>query len=302
MNGAAHGSALDQMIDRTTDRAIEVSDLSFTYPEAKVETLHGFSFSVRRGEIFGFLGPSGAGKSTTQNILIGLLRDYQGSVRVGGQEIRHARPSFYERIGVAFEFPAFYSRFTALENLQYFASMYRGETRSPSHLLELFGLTDAAHRRVSAYSKGMKTRLNLCRALINNPDVLFLDEPTTGLDPTTARRVMTVIDGERRAGTTVFLTTHNMHVADELCDRVAFMVDGSLPVIDAPATLRDRYGSPSVVVTYDTPPENEEFPLQDLADNPKFLARLRKRSIRRIHSQEASLEDVFTATTGRGLT
>lgn len=282
--------------------AIEVSDLVFTYHGAQVETLHGLSFSVHRGEIFGFLGPSGAGKSTTQNILIGLLRDYEGSVRVGGQEIRDARPPFYEHVGVAFEFPAFYSRFTALENLEYFASMYRGRTRSPLKLLELFGLADAAHRRVQAYSKGMKTRLNLCRALINDPDILFLDEPTSGLDPTTARHVRQVIEDERNTGTTVFLTTHNMQIADELCDRVAFMVDGTLPVIDAPAALRERHGSPSVVVTYHTPPESEEFALGSLAEDPTFLARLHERKIRRIHSQEATLEDVFIVTTGRGLT
>ena len=283
--------------------AIDVRDLRFTYPGAAAETLHGVSFSVSAGEIFGFLGPSGAGKSTTQNVLIGLLRGYAGSATVAGQEIRTAPRVLYESLGVAFEFPYFFSRFTAMENLRYFASLYRGATRDPAELLHRFGLGEAAHQRVATYSKGMKTRLNLCRAFLNEPQIVFLDEPTTGLDPATARHVRGVIRSMRDAGTTVFLTTHNMQVADELCDRVAFIVDGTLPVVDSPYALRQQYGTRSVVVDIQTSagPIQEEFPLRDLADNAAFLERLRNDGVLRVHSQEASLEDVFIATTGRGL-
>jgi len=172
---------------------IDVQNLNFTYPGRLEPTIHGMSFNIQKGEVFGFLGPSGAGKSTTQKILIGILKGYQGSVKVMDKEIKDIGPNYYERIGVAFEFPNFYSKFSVLENLKFFGSLYAGRTENPKTLLEQVGLDQATNMKVSQLSKGMKMRLNFCRALLNNPDILFLDEPTSGLDPVNAQRMKELI-------------------------------------------------------------------------------------------------------------
>ena len=160
---------------------IEVKDLQFTYPGAAAPAVRGMSFTVKEGEIFGFLGPSGAGKSTTQKILTGLLQGYSGSVQVLGRELSawsSAGHSYYEQIGVGFELPNHYLKLTALENLNYFRSLYSGPTDDPRELLAMVGLTDDADTPVGQFSKGMKMRLNFVRALLHRPRLLFLDEPS----------------------------------------------------------------------------------------------------------------------------
>ncbi|HEV2668736.1 MAG TPA: ABC transporter ATP-binding protein, partial [Blastocatellia bacterium] len=196
---------------------ITVENLSFNYPKTVEPALRGLSFGISRGEIFGFLGPSGAGKSTTQKILIGLLKDYQGQVSVLGKDLKDWRADYYERIGVSFEAPNHYLKLTALENLRYFAALYGDATQEPRGLIERVGLGADGDKPVSQFSKGMKNRLNVARALLHDPELLFLDEPTTGLDPVNARLIKELIEEQRSAGKTVFLTTHNMTVADELC-------------------------------------------------------------------------------------
>jgi fluoroquinolone transport system ATP-binding protein len=213
---------------------IDVRDLHFTYAHSNQPAVRGLSFIVERGEIFGFLGPSGAGKSTTQKVLIGLLEGYSGSVRVRGREVAAWTADDYERIGVSFEAPNHFLKLTGLENLHYFASLYHGPTRVPAALLESVGLQSDGNRRVGEYSKGMKCRLSIARCLLNTPELLFLDEPTGGLDPVNMQRVKDLIRAERDGGATVFLTTHDMAAADELCDRVAFIVDGRIAGIDSP--------------------------------------------------------------------
>ena len=178
-------------------RTIEVENLSFRYPSAKGDTIREIDFSVEQGEVFGFLGPSGAGKSTLQKILTGTLREYRGSVRVFGIEMKRRRSDYYQHIGVDFEFPNFYGKFTARENLRYFASLYAGETADPMALLERVGLHRDADKRVDSFSKGMKMRLGFVRALLHDPALLFLDEPTSGLDPANARVLKGMIREER---------------------------------------------------------------------------------------------------------
>ena len=207
---------------------IEAHDLTFTYPGTRKPTLTGLSFEVEKGEIFGFLGPSGAGKSTTQKILIGLLKDFDGTVSVFGRDIHSWKSDFYESVGVSFELPNHYLKLTAVENLSYFRSLYQGETEEPEKLLELVGLGGDGALRASQFSKGMKNRLNFARSLLNKPELIFLDEPTTGLDPMNTRRVKDIILGKKREGRTIFLTTHDMLAATELCDRVAFIIDGQI--------------------------------------------------------------------------
>ncbi len=282
---------------------IEVEKLNFTYAKADVPALEDVCFDVQRGEIFGFLGPSGAGKSTTQKILIGLLKGFQGRVTVLGKDLSGWKSEYYERIGVSFELPNHFLKLTAIENLAYFSSLYRRPTHTPQAVLELVGLHEDGDRRVGEYSKGMKSRLNVARALLHDPDVLFLDEPTSGQDPVNARRLKELIKAQQHAGKTIFLTTHDMAVADELCDRVALIVDGRIKLIDAPRTLKLQYGHPSVRVEYqaNSHQERAEFALAGLDRNDAFLSILREDNVLTIHSQEATLEDVFIRATGRSL-
>lgn len=282
---------------------INVNNLTFTYTGTTEPAIKDISFIVQSGEIFGFLGPSGAGKSTTQKILFRLLQGFQGSVQVFERDLREWGYDYFEQVGVSFEMPNHYTKLTARENLRYFGALYQGNVKSPDELLEMVGLLDDADTLVSQFSKGMKNRLSVARSLVNDPKLLFLDEPTAGLDPVNARKVKDLIKAQKDAGKTVFLTTHDMHIADELCDRVAFIVDGKLSVIDSPRELKLRYGKPEVRVEFGLNGKNEQrdFELAGLADNAEFLKLLREGGVRTLHTQEATLENIFIQMTGRSL-
>ncbi|MFL5803657.1 MAG: ABC transporter ATP-binding protein [Roseiflexaceae bacterium] len=282
---------------------ITVKHMTFTYAGTPAPAVSDVSFSIARGEIFGFLGPSGAGKSTTQKILIGLLKGYMGRIAVLGKDLAAWGSDYYERVGVSFELPNHFLKLTALENLAYFAALYRRPARDPQELLELVGLGQDGKLPVGQFSKGMKNRLNVARALLHDPELLFLDEPTSGLDPVNARRIKDLIRAQQQAGKTIFLTTHNMAVAENLCDRVAFIVDGQVKLIDAPRALRLRYGAPMVRVEYqaNSHTTREEYALAGLGDNGAFLDLLRQGAVQTIHTQEATLEDIFITVTGRRL-
>lgn len=282
---------------------INVKNLAFTYRESKDITLKGLDFQVGKGEIFGFLGPSGAGKSTTQKILIGLLKGYQGHASVMGKAVSDWKSDYYEHIGVGFELPNHYLKLTALENLNYFRSLYSGETEDPQTLLEMVGLGDDGNTRVSNFSKGMKMRLNFVRALLNRPSLIFLDEPTAGLDPVNARLVKDIVMQQKAAGKTIFLTTHNMTTADQLCDRVAFIVDGEITMIDSPRELKIRHGERKVRIEYsiNNHVESQEFALDNLGKNQGFLRLLCEHQVETIHTQETTLESIFIQVTGRSL-
>jgi len=282
---------------------IKVNQLDFTYPTAQQPTIKDISFSINQGEIFGFLGPSGSGKSTTQKILIGLLKNYRGDISILRQDLSSWRSNLYERIGVSFEFPNHFLKLTALENLQYFRSLYSGETESPQSLLDMVNLSDDGRLRVSQFSKGMKIRLNFARALLHKPDLLFLDEPTAGLDPVNAHLIKEIIQKKKDEGTTILLTTHNMTVADQLCDRVAFLVDGKIVLTDSPRELKLRYGEPKVRIEYLAGDKTtaQEFPLKNLGANQDFLTLLNEHDIETIHTLETTLENIFIEITGRSL-
>jgi fluoroquinolone transport system ATP-binding protein len=282
---------------------IEIRDLRFTYAGRDTEAVKGIRFDIEKGEIFGFLGPNGAGKTTTQKILIGLLKGYQGDVTVLGRDLKSWGADYYERIGVYFELPNHYQKLTALENLAFFRALYAGETEDPQTLLAMVGLAADANTRVSQFSKGMQMRLTFARALLHRPELIFLDEPTAGLDPVNARQIRRIIRELKREGRTIFLTTHDMTVADELCDRVAFIVDGEIAVIDSPRALKIRHGERKVRVEYRASDNtgHAEFPLDGLGDNEAFLTLLRSKPIETIHTLEATLEDIFIQVTGRRL-
>ncbi|MBB4930751.1 fluoroquinolone transport system ATP-binding protein [Lipingzhangella halophila] len=282
---------------------IDVHGLRVRYRGSAAPAVDGMTFGVRTGEIFGFLGPSGAGKSTVQKVLTRLLRRYEGRVEVLGRPLTGWHSDYYERIGVGFELPAQFSKLTGRENLTAFARLYSGATESPGYLLDLVGLGDAADQRAGTYSKGMRLRLNLARALINRPELLFLDEPTSGQDPVHAESVRAIIRAQAAAGRTVVLTTHDMATADQLCDRVAFVSRGRLAAVDAPRELKRVHGRPGVVVEYraDGQLGRREFGVDSIATDPSFARLANDGVIETIHTREASLDQVFAAVTAETL-
>ncbi len=280
---------------------ITVNNLSYRYPKAKENTLLNLSFTIEKGEIFGFLGPSGAGKSTTQKILYRILQDYEGEITIEGKSLKEIDNAYFKRIGVGFELPNHYSKLTGEENINFFSSFYnKDEIADIDELFALVGLSDAKKKKVEEYSKGMQMRLNYIRALINNPDILFFDEPTAGLDPVNARKIKDHIKQLKKEGKTIFITTHNMNTADELCDRVAFIVNGKLEITDQPGKLKNKHGKDAVLVELKNG-KKQEFSMKDLALNKTFINFLQEDELLRINSEEATLEQVFIEVTGTNL-
>jgi fluoroquinolone transport system ATP-binding protein len=282
---------------------LKVQNLEFTYPKSNKKAVNGVSFEIQKGEIFGFLGPNGAGKTTTQKVIIGLLNGYEGNVEILGKNLQSWKTELYNRIGVGFELPNHYQKLTALENLELFASFYRRRTIPTMDLLKMVELEEDANQRVGTYSKGMKSKLNFARSLLNDPEVLFLDEPTTGLDPVGRRLIKNIILQKRKDGKAIFLTTHNMQDADELCDRVGFIVDGKLVLIESPKELKIKHGKKIVKLEYLKNGDlvSQEFDLKNLAENKSFFNLLKTDLVQTIHTEEATLEDIFIKATGRQL-
>ncbi len=279
---------------------ISVDSLCFSYTARPF--IEDMSFSVKDGEIFGFLGPSGAGKSTLQKILIGLLTSFRGRVTVNGTEIGRHGGGFYNRIGVDFEFPSLYEKLTARENLRFFGSLYQKQ-RDIDALLFSVGLLLDADKRVAGFSKGMKSRLNFVKALLHDPEVLFLDEPTAGLDPSNAGVMKDLIREEKAKGKTVVLTTHNMYDATELCDRVAFIVNGQIKALDTPRSLIMQRGASRISYTYSENGKEcrAETPLDKTAEDKTLQSLILGNRLTSIHSGEPTLNDVFVEITGRRL-
>lgn len=283
---------------------ISVEELTYTYPSGSTPAVRELTFDVEQGEVFGFLGPSGAGKTTTQNILIGLIKDWQGRIEVLDRPLGDWGADYYKTIGVSFESPNHYLKLSARENLEYFRSLYDGQADSVEDVLALVGLEADIDKVVGQFSKGMKNRLNFARSLMHRPKLWFLDEPTAGLDPVNAVRVREIIRQRQELGVTTVVTTHDMTTAEVVCDRVAIIIDGKIAAIDSPDALRRRYGSREVEVRWESSSEEnvaERFPFEGLADNPVFLDALRRPGLSTVHSLEATLEDVFLQVTGRTL-
>ncbi|MBX7095904.1 MAG: ABC transporter ATP-binding protein [Flavobacteriales bacterium] len=278
---------------------IQVESLSYNYPNGK-EVISNLNFSISKGEIFGFLGPSGSGKSTTQKILFRLLNNYRGTAQIAGKEVSQWNSELFNIIGVGFELPNHYLKMTARENLEFFGGFYR-KSMNVDALLESVGLLNDAHKKVSEFSKGMKMRLNFIRSFMHDPEILFLDEPTSGLDPVNAKMVKDIIADLRKKGKTIFITTHQMHDADELCDRVAFLSGGKIMAMDSPAQLKLRHSSNMVEVTVSGQSQKHQFPISKLGSNPDFLSLISHQEIETIHSREASLDEVFIKVTGKNL-
>src|SRR6056297_3833827 len=282
---------------------ISVQNLYHSYTNDDHYAVKDISFEVKKGEIFGFLGPSGAGKSTTQGVLTGLLPLQKGKVIVAGYDLHKVDNKRFNKIGVSFEQSNVYGKLTARENLQFYAKLFDVPTRDPDDLLKLVGLSGKENDKAGTFSKGMKHRLTFARSMINNPELWFLDEPTTGLDPAIASNIKDIIKEENKKGVTIFLTTHNMYIADELCDRVAFIVDGKIRLIDSPKELKLKYGEKLVEVEYMSQGKliKESYSTVVEKEKKKLIEVIKENNIQTMHTKEATLEEIFIKVTGRGL-
>jgi ABC-2 type transport system ATP-binding protein len=281
--------------------AIDAENLTYRYGDLKA--VDNISFSVAEGEILGFLGPNGAGKSTTIKMLAGQLRPHSGTASILGSDVERGSAEIQAQIGVCFEEKNLYLNMTAVENLSFFASLFRIKNVDIEELLQRVGLGDRAGDRVKNYSKGMQQRLMVARSLINSPQVLFLDEPTDGLDPVSSQAIRQIIKDEAQRGAAVLLTTHDMHEADELSDRVVFLNEGKIYAMDKPEALKLEHGKRSVKVRFKENDTIKELvvALDEAATGEQLKSAVDTEGILTIHTEEATLEDIFVEMTGRGL-
>jgi ABC-type multidrug transport system ATPase subunit len=282
--------------------ALEATSIAYAY--GTVLAVDDVSLKVAPGEVLGVLGPNGAGKSTTIKLLTGQLRPRSGTIEVFGLDLATHHADIQRRIGVCFEEKNLYASLTGRENLRFFARLFGLRRPDVDPLLARVGLAERADDRVTSYSKGMRQRLMVARALINTPDVLVLDEPTDGLDPVSARAIRQLIRDEAARGAAILLTTHDMYEADELSDRVAFIDRGRILTVDTPAELKLRAGQRTVRVQLRGADgiEEHDVGLDGEGDAGALAALLARPDVLTIHTQEATLEDVFVELAGRGLT
>ncbi len=299
---------------------IDVHELTKKY--GQFVAVNKISFSVAAGEVFGFLGPNGVGKTSTIRILTGLSRVTEGSCRILGEEMTPNNKEIRRRIGVVFEEPNLYSRLSGRQNLQFFAALYGAKKQKVDELLDEFELGDTGSKPVANYSKGMKQRLLICRALLGDPDLLVLDEPTSGLDLASVELIRNRILSFTEQGRTVFMSTHSLEEADELCSKVAFINHGKIIAEGDPRTLKLRYGQDYVQVDLVPKVPSDDFwklvndlqPFKTEQDDKVIAISLDLSSptlgsdidklgtvgeLLRIHSQEASLREVFKAVLSR---
>ncbi|MEN8235805.1 MAG: ABC transporter ATP-binding protein [Actinomycetota bacterium] len=281
--------------------AIAVDGIRFSYGD--ILAVDDVTFSVAPGETLGFLGPNGAGKSTTIKMLTGQLRPQQGSIELLGMGMPARREEIQARLGVCFEEKNLYLAMTGRENLVFFSKLFGIEGFNPELLLERVGLSTRLDDRVAEYSKGMRQRLMMARALINAPDVLLLDEPTDGLDPVSAIAIRDLIKEEAARGAAVLLTTHDMHEADTLSDRVAFINQGQILAIDTPENLKLKHGQRSVRIRSegDGGIDEQVIALDEAGAEDRIREAVSVEGLMTIHTEEATLEDIFVVYAGRGL-
>ncbi|MBN1288993.1 MAG: ABC transporter ATP-binding protein [Actinobacteria bacterium] len=281
--------------------SVRVENVAYAYDG--VQAVDHISFNVGAGEVMGFLGPNGAGKTTTVKMLTGLLPVEEGEVDILGMDISKQKKDVQARIGVCFEEKNLYEEMSAVENLKFFASLFGVNNIDADDLLKRVGLPVDRKDRVSNYSKGMKQRLMIARTLVNTPAVMFLDEPTDGLDPVSARTIREVIIQEKARGAAVFLTTHDMMEADVLSDRVAFINEGKIVALDTPDNLKHEHGKRVLKVRYHREGvlAEEEIDLDREDSAVKTERILENYDVMDMHTEEATLEDIFIQLTGRRL-
>lgn len=269
---------------------IKVNELSKAF--GKAVALDGCSMTIKRGEIFGYLGPSGAGKTTTLKLLTGQLHSDAGQVSILGEN--PFSPKIKPQIGIMSDMSGLYEKMSVYENLEIFADIYgiRQKKKRIREVLEAVELLEVQKKKAEKLSRGMKQRLVFARTILHKPGLLFLDEPTANLDPATAEEVRGLIRKLNAEGTTVFLTTHNMEEADELCDRIAFLNKGSIVESGRPKDLKIKYAKNRVVIT------TEGGEVETKLDRDRLIDALKNSgAIQMIHSEEPSLKDVFLKLT-----
>ena len=276
---------------------------NLTYQYGDLTAVNSINFQVGEGEILGFLGPNGAGKSTTVKMLTGQLLPKSGQATLLGMNIARQTKQIQAKIGVCFENTNLYEEMSALENLKLFIRLY-GSNADAEALLARVGLEGRGKDKVQTYSKGMKQRLMVARALVNEPRILFLDEPTDGLDPVSSETIRNLIKEEQAKGTTVFLTTHDMLEADKLSDRVAFINQGKIVALDTPHKLKQQYGKRAIMAEVEMADgrlETREITLDEANTGTAVADLFANEKVVTLHSEEATLEDIFIQITGRGL-
>jgi ABC-2 type transport system ATP-binding protein len=278
---------------------IEANSLNRTF-NGRV-AVRDVSFTVREGEIFGLLGPNGAGKTTSIRMLTGQLRPTSGEARVAGCDVVRQRQSLRSQIGVVFEYQNLYERMTGRENLLFAARLFGCDAARVREMMQNVGLGERASDPIRSYSNGMKQRLLIARALIHNPRILFLDEPTKGLDPAASRQIRGLVKDLADRGVTVLLTTHYMEEADQLCHTVAFLDEGRIVAQDTPRNLKVAHGQRLVRAVFRDGRE-QTLRLDDPSDGRQLGDWAARGELLTLHSAEATLEEIFIQRTGKGLT
>ena len=256
--------------------------------------LNQIQFNVDKGEIFGFLGPSGAGKTTLINILTGQLKADEGTTQLLGKDTKDLTPEDLARIGLVGDSSGYYEKLSLEKNLIVYAKLYGLPNSRVDEVLEQVGLLESKKTIAEKLSTGMRQRMFLARALLNRPELLFLDEPTSGLDPMTSKKIHRLLEELKAAGTTIFLTTHDMVEATEMCDRISLLNQGDLVEIGTPRDIIQKYNKEKRVKVTFTDHSAQVMAFEDLKDQDMTQVEL-------IHSMEPTLEDIFIQLTGEKL-
>lgn len=278
------------------EQIVSMENVSIHFGSTKA--LKDVSFQIYKGEIFGFLGPSGAGKTTTIKLLTKQLKQDQGSIHIFGKEITDLGDALYDHIGVLSDNSGMYEKMSVYDNLKIFADLKKIQHEQIENILKKTRLWDDRKKKARDLSRGMKQRLLFSRTILHKPDILFLDEPTSALDPATSEAVYDIITELKKDGTTIFLTTHNMYEADLLCDRVAFLHEGSIVECDNPDTLKLKHSVNEVVILSDTC--KEYYTKRDKQSIWKTMQEM-DGDVARIASVEPDLKTIFLDLTGRNL-
>ena len=256
--------------------------------------LNQIQFNVDKGEIFGFLGPSGAGKTTLINILTGQLKADEGTTQLLGKDTKDLTPEDLAHIGLVGDSSGYYEKLSLEKNLIVYAKIYGLPNSRVDEVLEQVGLLESKKTIAEKLSTGMRQRMFLARALLNRPELLFLDEPTSGLDPMTSKKIHRLLEELKAAGTTIFLTTHDMVEATELCDRISLLNQGDLVEIGTPRDIIQKYNKEKRVKVIFRDHSAQVMAFEDLKDQDM-------RQVELIHSMEPTLEDIFIQLTGEKL-